>query len=72
MEIGVSQSIFTQKNTTVSMGPGYLSITTWDIFWNSYQIFIDVKTIFTLLWFQGFLFCILYSCSLLLLALLYH
>ena len=32
MEIGVSQSIFTQKNTTGSMGPGYSSTKKWYIF----------------------------------------
>ena len=56
MEIGVSQSIFIHKYTTDSMEPGY-SYTTWDIFLNIFQIFLDVETIFTPLGFQVFLFC---------------
>ena len=52
MEMGVSQSIFNQKNTTGSTGIGYLSTTTWAIFWNNFQISLDVETIFTLLGFQ--------------------
>ena len=60
MEIGVSQSISTHKNNTVSTGPGYSSTRTWDIFLNHFQIFLDVETIFTLLGFQVFLFCIFY------------
>ena len=56
MEIGVSQSIITQKNTTGSTIPGYSSTKTWDIFWNNFQIFLDVETSFTLLGFQVVLF----------------
>ena len=71
MEIGVSQSIFTQKNTSGSTGPGYSSTTTWDILGNHFQIFLDVETIFTLLGFQVFLFSIFYPFSLLILD-IYH
>ena len=58
MEIGVSQSIVTQKNMTGSTGPGYLSTTMWCIVWSNFQIFLDVETIFNLFGFQVFLFCI--------------
>ena len=64
MEIGVSQSISTHKNTTGSKRPGYSSTTTRDIIWNNFHIFLDVETIFTLLGFQLFLFVffIQFSC----------
>ena len=57
MDIGVSQSTFTQKNTTGSTGPGHSSTKTWDIFRDNFQIFLDVETIDTLLGFQVILFC---------------
>ena len=46
MEIGVFQSIFTQKNTTDSTGLGYSSTATWDKFWIKFKIFLDVEIIF--------------------------
>ena len=68
MEIGVFQSIFTQKNTTDSTGLGYSSTATWDKFWIKFKIFLDVEIIFSLLGLQVFLFYIFNPFSLLLLA----
>ena len=55
MEIGLSQSIITQDNTTGFMGPGYSSSTRWDNCWDNHKIILDVGTIFNLLGFQVFL-----------------
>ena len=36
------------------MGLGYSSITTWDIFWNNFQIFLDVEITFLSPWVSDF------------------